>query len=89
MLDPRTQTDVLARLRKIEGQIRGITRMVESTEYCIDIINQITAARRALEKVALMVMQQHMASCLAEAVSRKEEGPKIKELVTTIDQFLR
>ncbi|MBI2346447.1 MAG: metal-sensitive transcriptional regulator [Deltaproteobacteria bacterium] len=89
MLDAKTQGEALARLKKIEGQIRGVARMVEETKYCIEIVNQITAARRALEKVALLVMQQHMATCLTEAVTQQQGTPKIKELVRTLDQFLR
>lgn len=89
MLDRRTQAEAMTRLKKIEGQIRGISRMVEETKYCIDIVNQVTAARRALDKVALLVMQQHMATCLTEAVSQQQGEPKIKEIVETLDHFLR
>lgn len=56
MINEETKRDVLPRLRKIEGQIRGIQRMVEKEKYCIDIINQLTAAERALEQASLQVV---------------------------------
>lgn len=89
MLDLKTQKAVVSRLKRIEGQIRGISRMVEGPEYCIDIIHQVNAARRGLEKVALMVMQQHMRSCMTEAIRKKDDEGKIREFVRTLDQFIR
>lgn len=56
MINEETKRDVLPRLRKIEGQIRGIQRMVEKEKYCIDIINQLTAAERALEQASFQVV---------------------------------
>ena len=89
MLNPKTQKESLNRLGRIEGQVRGIQKMVEDRKYCIDILTQITAVRRALERVALLVMQQHMGTCVTEAISSRKGEPKIKELMKTIDQFLR
>jgi len=55
MINEETKKDVLPRLKKIEGQIKGIQKMVEKERYCIDIINQVTAAQRALDQVSLKV----------------------------------
>jgi len=63
--------------------------MVAEERYCIDIVNQITAVRRALEKVALKVMGSHMESCVSEAMRSHGGQKKIKELMDTIDQFVR
>ena len=77
------------RLTRIEGQVRGLSRMVADDRYCIDILHQITAVRRALEKVALKVMGSHMESCVSEAVRSHDGKKKIKELMETIDHFVR
>ena len=58
--------DVLGRLRRIEGQVRGLQRMVEADEYCIDILTQITAASNALKKVAVGLLDDHIRHCVAE-----------------------
>ena len=57
----------LNRLKRIEGQIRGLQRMVESEEYCIDIITQVSAVNKALEKVSLGLLEDHLRHCVAEA----------------------
>ena len=57
--------DVLARLRRIEGQVRGLQRMVDGDEYCIDILTQITAASNALTKVAVGLLEEHIRHCVA------------------------
>lgn len=62
MINEETKKDVLPRLKKIEGQIKGIHKMVEKERYCIDIINQVTAAQRALDQVSLRVMRRHIES---------------------------
>ncbi|NMR19496.1 metal-sensitive transcriptional regulator [Cellulomonas fimi] len=58
---------VVNRLRRVEGQVRGITRMVEEDAYCIDVLTQVSAASRALQGVALILLDDHMQHCLTEA----------------------
>ena len=60
---------VLARLRRVEGQIRGLSRMVETDTYCIDVLTQVSAATRALQAVALELLTDHLAHCVADAVA--------------------
>ena len=59
----------LKRLRRIEGQIRGLQRMVENDEYCIDVLTQVSAATKALEAVALGLLDEHLKHCVTEAVA--------------------
>ena len=89
MIDEETKKDVLPRLRKIEGQIKGIHKMIEKERYCIDIINQVTAAQRALDQVNLKVMQRHIESCVTDAVKSDGSGPVVEELMETIYKFIR
>ncbi len=89
MIDVAVKDQVLIRLKKIEGQIKGLQRMVEEERYCIDIVNQITAVRRALEQVALLVMKRHVESCVSEAIRLGDSTKKIEELMDTIDRFVR
>jgi CsoR family transcriptional regulator, copper-sensing transcriptional repressor len=82
---------VLRRLRRIEGQVRGLQRMVDEDAYCIDVLTQVSAATRALEEVALELLGDHLAHCLRDAVA--EGGPagdaKIKEAQQAIDRLVR
>ena len=69
MAQPTTvQQDVINRLRSVAGHINGVTRMVEEDQYCIDIINQIQAVQAALNKVSLLVLDNHMHTCVTEAI---------------------
>ena len=81
--------DILPRLKRIEGQVRGITRMVESRRYCIDIIQQLTAARKALDQVSLKIMNGHVNSCVSDAIRRQDGEKKITELMQTITRFVK
>ena len=81
--------ELLPRLRRIEGQVRGITRMVEERRYCIDIIQQLTAARRALDQVSLQIMNGHINTCVSEAIRKREGEGKINELMQTINRFVK
>ena len=81
--------DLLPRLRRIEGQIRGISRMVEQRRYCIDVIQQLTAARKALDQVSLKVMNGHINTCVSDAIRRREGAGKINELMQTINRFVK
>lgn len=83
--------DLLKRLRRAEGQVRGIHRMIENDTYCIDVLTQVSAATRALEKVALALLDQHLAHCVAEAA--REGGAvadeKIREASAAIARLVR
>ena len=84
--------DALARrLRRIEGQVRGIQRMVESDAYCIDVMTQISAATRALESVALELLGEHLSHCVAEAISQggPEAENKVREARQAIERLVR
>lgn len=88
MIDLENEKKLILRVKKIEGQVRGINNMIQNHEYCIDIITQITAARRALEKVALVLIQNHMETCMKESMGKKQEQAKVKEMIRTLDRFL-
>ncbi|WP_406379492.1 metal-sensitive transcriptional regulator [Streptomyces sp. NBC_01618] len=68
--------DVIMRLRRIEGQVRGLQRLVEEETYCIDILTQVSATTRALQSFALQLLDEHMATCVSDAVA---EGGEAKE----------
>lgn len=89
MIDEQVQKDSLRRLKKIEGQVKGIQKMVEQRKYCIDIINQITAVRRALDVVSLEVMKRHIESCVTEAIKQDRPQEKVDELMETIYKFVK
>ncbi|GAA3128488.1 metal-sensitive transcriptional regulator [Streptosporangium carneum] len=86
-----TRQDHLRRLRRIEGQIRGLQRMVEEDKYCIDILTQVSAANRALQSFALSLLEEHMAHCVADAAARggAEAETKIKEASDAIARLVR
>ena len=81
--------DLLPRLRRIEGQVRGLCRMVEERRYCIDVIQQLTAVRRALDQVSLKVMKGHIDTCVSNAIRKREGAGKISELMQTIHRFVK
>ncbi len=89
MIDEQVQEDSLRRLKKIQGQVKGIQKMVEQRKYCIDIISQITAARRALDVVSLKIMRRHIQSCVTEAIKQNRSEEKIDELMETIYRFVK
>ena len=89
MIDKVTNDEAMVRLKRIEGQVRGIQKMVEERRYCIDIINQITAVSKALEQVGLVVMKRHMESCVADSIRSDKPNGKIKELISAIEQFIK
>jgi len=89
MIDKETKRLALGRLNRIEGQIRGLKGMVEAEKYCIDIIHQVNAARRALEQVALLVMKRHLKSCVSEAIQEDDSAGKVEEFMESIDKFIR
>ena len=90
MLDETTQTNLAARLRRIEGQVKGIARMVEERRYCVDIATQISAVEGALRKVAQIVLRKHLETCVTEAFRSgdpAEQQRKVEELMSIYGKF--
>ena len=83
--------DYLRRLRRIEGQIRGLQKMVDEDTYCIDILTQVSAATRALQSVALGLMEDHLGHCVTEAVAEGGEvaDAKVREASEAIARLVR
>jgi DNA-binding FrmR family transcriptional regulator len=82
---------VLRRLRRIEGQVRGLEGMVQEDAYCIDVLTQISAATRALESVALLLLGDHLSHCVREAVATggPEADDKVREAREAIERLVR
>jgi DNA-binding FrmR family transcriptional regulator len=82
---------VLKRMRRVEGQVRGITRMVETDTYCIDVLTQVAAATRALQAVALELLGEHLSHCVHDAVAAggPEADKKITEARAAIERLVR
>jgi len=81
----------LKRLRRVEGQVRGLQRMVESDTYCIDVLTQVSATTRALESFALSLLEEHLGHCVAHAVQAggDEADAKVKEASAAIARLVR
>ena len=84
------KADLVRRLRRIEGQVRGLQKMVEDGRYCVDILVQIAAVKSALHQVGLSILESHTRGCVAEALrERDREEEKVDELVQVLRQFTK
>jgi DNA-binding FrmR family transcriptional regulator len=82
----------LRRLRRIEGQVRGLARMVETDRYCIDIVTQISAVRAALRKAEEEILEDHVGNCVEHAITsgnKREQRRKISELIEVLSRTER
>lgn len=87
---PRTKDEkqaVVNRLKRIEGQVRGIQKMVEEDRYCVDILIQLSAIEAALKKVGFSVTERHMKHCVKEAIEQGNGDSAIDELISVLNQF--
>lgn len=92
MADPGYITEkraIVTRLRRIEGQVRGLQRLVDEEQYCIDILTQVSAATKALEGVALLLLDQHLEHCITHATDAAETQKKINEASAAIRRLVR
>jgi CsoR family transcriptional regulator, copper-sensing transcriptional repressor len=80
---------VLSRLRRVEGQVRGIQKMVDEDRYCIDVLTQVNAARSALESVALELLSDHTQHCVTEAIQSGGGRAKVRELNEAVERLVR
>jgi DNA-binding FrmR family transcriptional regulator len=84
------KADILQRLRKIEGQVRGLQRLVDEDTYCIDILTQISAAQSGLRKVAVQLLDDHIRHCVAESLAGGADADKkISEATAAVGRLLK
>lgn len=86
-MQSETKKSCLSRLRRIEGQVRGLAKMVESDRYCIDVVNQMQAVTAALKKVEDEILKDHIAHCVEHAIrsgDKRAQREKVAELVETL-----
>jgi DNA-binding FrmR family transcriptional regulator len=89
-MDSQAKAKTLGRLRRIEGQVQGIQRMVEEDKYCVDILLQLTAVQGAVEQVQKLLLGQHLESCVVEAVrsgNTRDRQKKMDELLDVLSRF--
>ena len=78
-----------ARLSRIEGQIRGLRKMVDEDRYCIDVLTQVSAVQSALQSVALLLLRDHTQHCVAEAIRSGDGSDKVRELSEAVERLVR
>ena len=84
------KTAILARLRRVEGQVRGLQRMVDEDKYCVDVLDQVSAATRALQSVAIALVRDHLNHCVADAiVGGSDARAKVDEASAAIARLVR
>ena len=89
---PHAKSSVLKRLNRIEGQVRGLSRMVEQDRYCIDIVTQLSAARAALRRAEEEILADHVANCVEHAIAsgnKAEQRRKVTELMNVLSRVER
>ena len=87
MLADDEKKDLRQRLKKVSGQINGIDKMIDEGRYCVDILQQILAARAALNKVALLILESHAKSCVVKAIKEDRAEQSIDELMDVLKHF--
>jgi DNA-binding FrmR family transcriptional regulator len=87
VLNDKEKADLRQRLKKVSGQINGIDKMLEDSRYCVDILQQILAARAALNKVALLILESHAKSCIVTAIKEDRAEQSIDEFMGVLKQF--
>lgn len=80
---------LIKRLNRIEGQVKGIQKMVDEERYCIDILTQISAIRSAINKVGSIILENHIKGCVVNSIKEDNSKESIEELLKTIDKFIK
>ncbi len=85
----KDKSSLLARMRRIEGQAKGIQQMIEEDRYCIDIVQQLTALSAATDEVSLLILESHIEGCVTDAIREQHGEEHIKELMGTIRKAMK
>jgi len=80
---------ILARMKKIQGQARGVEQMIESDRYCLDIVQQLTALSSAADEISMLMLENHIEGCVAEAIREEHGEAHIQELMKTIRKAVK
>lgn len=80
---------MIARANRIEGQIRGIKRMIEEDNYCDDVLNQISSAKAALDGIAKLILEDHLRKCIVSGIKNNDENKVIDELIYTLGKMMK
>ena len=86
--DVNNKGDIVKRLRRIEGQVRGIQKMIEDEKNCVDILTQVAAVRSAVNKVGGLVLEQHSKTCMSNAFKAGEGEKAVGDLIDSVQKFL-
>jgi CsoR family transcriptional regulator, copper-sensing transcriptional repressor len=89
VIDGATKTKALGRLRRIEGQVQGLQRMIAGEAYCVDILLQISAVQGALEQVQKLLLGRHVESCVADALRSGSKGDRQRKIDELLEVFSR
>ncbi|HET8999394.1 MAG TPA: metal-sensitive transcriptional regulator [bacterium] len=85
--DPRAKEKILARLRSVEGHLRGITRMVEEDQYCVDVIKQTKAVQSAIDRVNALLLERHLNHCVSAAIKSDDARERERVVSELLDVF--
>ncbi|MEN6391132.1 MAG: metal-sensitive transcriptional regulator [Syntrophomonas sp.] len=85
----KMQENVLLRLRRIEGQVRGIQRMIEEEASCGNILNQVAAVKSAMAQVGLLIFETHARECILTSMKQEEQGDNLEEIVTLMGRLMK
>lgn len=84
------KTKLLARLRRIEGQVRGVQKMIDEEQYCVDVLTQVSSVMAALQGVGLIVLEDHIQGCVRSALASGEQGDQaVEELIDVVQRFVK
>jgi Uncharacterized protein conserved in bacteria len=89
---PRTSEEkqkIINRLKRVEGQVRGLQKMIEDDRYCVDILIQLSAAQAALKRIGFSVLERHTKSCVSKAIEEGNGSDQINELLKVLQQFYK
>jgi len=87
--NPKPKTDILNRLNRIEGQVKGIKRMIEEEKTCADVLTQVAAVRAAINKVGGLILEKHSKECMNNSLTSENKQQELDELLNTIQKFLK
>src|ERR1035437_2894855 len=86
----KDKKEILVRLRRLEGQVKGIQKMVEEEKYCVDVLNQLSSVIAATQNLASIILSDHIKGCVRESLAHNESGDEhVNEFIATIERFIK